>query len=151
MSFGDYQIAGTHTRNRAKMNKRRNTIVQNIQHGIIPTKRAHKPDQIDQPSPSTDHLTSGPTRPRPRRRRWPETAIGGRPTPHGRLSRWVLAGTSFSSSRRRLAVFPYLLKAETDVWSYIKSLHTPSQGIPIPFSYTSRRRSSSSVPLVSLE
>ena len=54
MSFGDSWIAGTHSRNKAKTNKRCNTIAQNIQSCVIPTKRAHKPDQTDQPSPSTD-------------------------------------------------------------------------------------------------
>ena len=53
-SFGDSWIVGTHTRNRAKIDERRNTNAQNIQHCIIPTKRAHKPDQTDQPSPGTD-------------------------------------------------------------------------------------------------
>ena len=53
-SFGDSWIVGTHTRNRAKTDKRRNTNAQNIQRCIIPTKRAHKPDQTDQPSPGTD-------------------------------------------------------------------------------------------------
>ena len=61
-SFGDSWIVGTHTRNRAKTDERRNTNAQNIQRCVIPTKRAHKPDQTDQPSPGTDHLTSGPTR-----------------------------------------------------------------------------------------
>ena len=52
-SFGDSWIAGTHTRNRAKTDKRRNTNAQNIRRYVIPTKRAHKPNQTDQPSPST--------------------------------------------------------------------------------------------------
>jgi len=54
MSFGDSWIAGTHTRNRAKTDKRHNTNAQNIRHCVIPTKRAHKPDQTDQSSPGTD-------------------------------------------------------------------------------------------------
>ena len=53
-SFGDSWIAGTHTRNRAKTDKRRNTNAHNIRHCVIPTMRAHKPDQTDQPSPGTD-------------------------------------------------------------------------------------------------
>ena len=53
-SFGDSWIVGTHTRNRAKTDERRNTNAQNIRHCIIPTKRAQKPDQTDQPSPGTD-------------------------------------------------------------------------------------------------
>jgi hypothetical protein len=47
-------IAGTHTRNRAKIDERHNTLAQNIRRCVIPTKRAHKPDQTDQPSPGTD-------------------------------------------------------------------------------------------------
>ena len=54
MSFGDSWIAGTHTRNRAKTDERRNTNAQNIQCCVVPTKRAHKPDQTDQPSPGTN-------------------------------------------------------------------------------------------------
>ena len=54
MSFGDSWIAGTHTRNRAKTDERHNTIAQNIRRCVIPTKRAHKPDQTDQPSPGTN-------------------------------------------------------------------------------------------------
>ena len=54
MSFGDSWIAGIHTRNRAKTDDRRNTDAQNIRHCIIPTKRAHKPDQTDQSNPGTD-------------------------------------------------------------------------------------------------
>ena len=53
-SFGDSWIAGTHTQNRAKIDERRNTNALNIRHCIIPTKRAHKPDQTDQPRPGTD-------------------------------------------------------------------------------------------------
>ena len=53
-SFGDPWIVGTHTRNRAKTDERSNTIAQNIRRCIIPTKRAHKTDQTDQPSPGTD-------------------------------------------------------------------------------------------------
>ena len=53
-SFGDSLIAGTHTQNRAKIDKRRNTNTQNIRRCVAPTKRAHKPDQTDQPSPGTD-------------------------------------------------------------------------------------------------
>jgi hypothetical protein len=130
-SFGDPWIVGTHTRNRAKIDERRNTIAQNIRRCIIPIKRAHKTYQTDQPSPGTDHLTSEPTRQCTRERRWPEAAIGVRPTPHGRDSGWVLAGTSFLSYRRRLSMFPYLLRAGTDLWSYKRGLHTLSQGIPI--------------------
>ena len=37
-----------------KIDKRRKTNAQNIRHYIIPTKRAHKPDQTDQSSPGTD-------------------------------------------------------------------------------------------------
>ena len=112
-----------------------------------------RPDQTNQPSPGTDHLTSGPTRQCTREGRWQMALRGGRPTPPGGVSRRFLAGTSFLSSRRRLSMFPYLLRAGTDLWSYKRGLHTPSQAftIPISFSYTSRRRSSSSVPLVSLE
>jgi len=55
-SFGDSWIAGTHTRNRAKTDERRNTLAQNIRRCVIPTKRAHKPDQTDQPSPGTDQF-----------------------------------------------------------------------------------------------
>ena len=54
MSFGDSWIAGTHTRNRAKTDKRRNTNAQNIRCYVLPTKRAHKLDQTNQPSPGTD-------------------------------------------------------------------------------------------------
>ena len=53
-SFGDSWIVGTHTRNRAKTDERRNTLAQNIQRCVIPTKRAHKPDQTDQSNPGTD-------------------------------------------------------------------------------------------------
>ena len=53
-SFGDSWIAGIHTRNRAKIDDRRDIDAQNIRHCIIPTKRAHKPDQTDQSSPGTD-------------------------------------------------------------------------------------------------
>ena len=54
ISFGDSWIEGTHTRNRAKTDERRNTNAQNIRCSVIPTKRAHKPDKTDQPSPGTD-------------------------------------------------------------------------------------------------
>ena len=53
-SFGDSWIAGIHTLNRDKTTERRYIDAQNIQHCIIPTKRAHKPDQTDQSSPGTD-------------------------------------------------------------------------------------------------
>ena len=53
-SFGDSWIAGTHTRNRAKTDERRNTNATNIRRCVKPTKRAHKPDQTDQSSPSTN-------------------------------------------------------------------------------------------------
>ena len=53
-SFGDSWIAGTHIRNRAKTDERRNTNAHNIRHCVIPIKRAHKPDQTDQLSPGTD-------------------------------------------------------------------------------------------------
>ena len=86
-SFGDSWIAGTHTRNRAKTDKRRNTIAQNIRRCVTHAKEAHKPDQTDQPSPGTDHLTSGPTRQCTKERRWPEAAQGGRPTPPVSLTR----------------------------------------------------------------
>ena len=118
----DSWILGTHTWNRVKIDKRRNTIEQNNRHCITHAKEAHKPDQTDQPNPGTDHLTSRPTKQRLRRRWWLEAAIGGRPTPHGRISHWVLVGTSFLSSRRRFAVFPYLLMAGTDPWSYKRGL-----------------------------
>ena len=53
-SLGDSWIAGTHTRNRAKTDERCNTNAQNIRRCIVPTKRAHKPDQTDQPSAGID-------------------------------------------------------------------------------------------------
>ena len=53
-SFCDSWIAGTRTRNRAKTDERRNTLTQNIRRCVIPTKKAHKPDQTDQHSPGTD-------------------------------------------------------------------------------------------------
>ena len=37
-----------------EQDKRRNTIAQNIQRSIVPTRRAHKLDQTNQPSPGTD-------------------------------------------------------------------------------------------------
>ena len=49
--------------------------------GIIPTKRAHKPDQTNQPSLGTNHLISGPTRQCTRERQWPEAAQGGSADP----------------------------------------------------------------------
>ena len=90
-SFGDSWIAGTHTRNRAKIDKRRNTIEQNNRYCVTHAKEAHKPDQIDQQSPGTDHQTSRPTRQCTRERRWPEPPKWGRPNPwFGRT--WTDAG-----------------------------------------------------------
>ena len=54
-------------------------------------KEAHKPDQTDQRSPGTDHLTSGPTRQCTKERRWPKPPKWGRPNPwFGRT--WTDAG-----------------------------------------------------------
>ena len=54
-------------------------------------------------------------------------------------------------SQHRLSTFPCLSQLETDLFTLYKGLHTPSQWIhSFSFSYT-RRKSSSSAPLVSLE
>ena len=63
----------------------------------------------------------------------------------------ALEGRSPPPSQRRLSTFPSLSQPETDLFTLYKDLHTPSQGIhSLSFSYT-RRKSSSSAPLVSLE
>ena len=65
--------------------KNTQTKSQKIATCITRAKEAHLTVQTDQPSPGTDHLTSGPTRQCTGGRRWPEAAIGVWPTPHGRL------------------------------------------------------------------
>jgi len=63
----------------------------------------------------------------------------------------ALEGRSPPPSQHRLSTFQCLSQPETDLFTLYKGLHTPSQCIhSLSFSYT-RRKSSSSAPLVSLE
>ena len=67
------------------------TKSQTIASCVTHAKEAHKPDQTDQQSPGTDHLTSRPTRQCTRERRWPKPQKWGRPNPwFGRT--WTDAG-----------------------------------------------------------
>ena len=50
---------------------------QNIASCVAREKEAHLIDQTDQPSPGTDHLTSGPTRQCTREGRWQMVPRGG--------------------------------------------------------------------------
>ena len=74
-----------------------------------------------------------------------------RPNLDWHQSRCASAGDSPLSSSRRLSTFPYLEMAGTDLSRYKQGLHTLSHiSHSLSFSYT-RRKSSSSAPLVSLE
>ena len=120
-------------------------------------RRAHKSKKTNEQSPSTDiilkraHLAVthpktagkggqvGPT----------ETLV--RPNLDGFPAPSALEGWSPPPSQRRLSTFLCLSQPETDLFTLYKGLHTPSQWIhSFSFSYT-RRKSSSSAPLVSLE
>ena len=72
-------FSGAQVRNKMKTRRIRRQKPQTIVSYVTWAKEAHKPDQTDQPSPSTDHLTSGPTRQCTRERQWPEAARWGRP------------------------------------------------------------------------
>ena len=52
---------------------------QNIVSCVARAKEAHLTVQTDQPSPGTDHLTSGPTKQCTKEGRWPEAARWGWP------------------------------------------------------------------------
>ena len=118
-------------------------------------RRAHKSKKTNEQSPSTDiilkraHLAVthpkaeenggqvGPAEPL----FWPNQ--DGIPAPS------ALDGMSPPPSQRRLSTFPRLSQPETDHFTLYKGLHTHSQDInSLSFSYT-RRKSSSSAPLVS--
>ena len=69
----------------------------------------------------------------------------------GFLAPSALEGRLPPPSQRRLSTFPHLSQPEIDLFTIYKGLHTPSQWIhSLLLSYT-RRKSSSSAPLVSLE
>ena len=124
-------FSGAQVRNKTKTQWIRRQKTQTIVSCITWAKEAHKPDQTDQPSPGTDHLTSGPTRQCTREGRWPEAVTRGRPTPHGRFSRWVLAGRLILSSQWRFGIFPYEEMAGTDLKHYIMGLPPLSQHTPL--------------------
>ena len=84
-------ISGALVRNKKKIRRIRRQKSQTIASCVTQAKEAHKPDQTDQQSPGTDHLTSRPTRQCTRERRWPEPPKWGRPNPwFGRT--WTDAG-----------------------------------------------------------
>ena len=139
------------------MSTRCNTNVQNIQSCVTLTKGAQLTEQTNIQSPGTDVHRRGPTCQSPCKRRWREAVPGGRPTPwFGR--NW----TGTSPGAPWLVILPYPLKGgyqrfhvkrwrEPTSPSYKRASTHPSQVIhSLSFSYT-RRKSSSSAPLVSLE
>ena len=63
-------ISGAQVWNKRKTRRIPRQKLQTIASCVTHAKKAHKPDQTDQPSPSTDHLTLGPTRQRTREGRW---------------------------------------------------------------------------------
>ena len=120
-------------------------------------RRAHKSEKTNEQSPSTDIILNrahlAVTHPKAAEK-------GGqvgpaeplvRPNLDGFLAPSAMEGRSPPPSQRRLSTFPHLSQQETYLFTLYKGLHTPSQCIhSLSFSYT-RRKSSSSAPLVSLE
>ena len=120
-------------------------------------RRAHRSEKTNEQSPGTDvilkraHLAV--THPKAAEK-------GGQVGPAEPLVRPNLDGFPAPSalevrspqpSQRRLSTFPHLSQPETYLFTLYKGLNTPSQCIhSLSFSYT-RRKSSSSAPLVSLE
>ena len=156
-SFGESLIVGTQTRNKTKTYRRRDTNAQNIQSCVTLTKRAQLTEQTDIQTPGTDIHRRGPTCQSPGQRRWPKAAKWGRSN-HWFGQTWT--GTSLGASWPVIPPYPpkggyqrFHVKGwrEPTYPSYKRTSTHPSHGIPILFSYTSRRRSSSSLPLVSLE
>ena len=156
-SFGHSWFAGTQVGNNMKTRRRHNRNTQNIAACITHPKEAHLIEQMDQPRPGAANHEQGAHK-ECTGQRWAQTAsVGVWPNPwmgrppseavQAHLWRedppYPLEG-SYQRSR------PYLTQ-ELTYSDYKRDLPHPSQVIPIPFSYTSRRRSSSSVPLVSLE
>ena len=118
-------------RNKMKTRQIRRQKSQTIVSCVTWAKEAHKPEQTDQPSPSTDHLTSGPTEQWTSEGRWKMVPRGGRPTPPGSLRGWVLVGSSILSSWGRLGMFPCIEMAETNLSSYKRGLPPLSQHTPL--------------------
>ena len=120
-------ISGAQVRNKTKTRRIRRQKSQTIVSCVTWAKEAHKPDQTDQPSPGTDHLTSGPTSRCTREGRWPVAGRRGRPTPYGRFSHWILVGRLILSSQWWFGMFPYEETAGTDLSSYKRGLPQLSQ------------------------